>query len=200
MTKNIFKGITEDDPTFHDKRYIGKRANFMKTYGGGYQCVRDAFPDFSDELCHAIDEAYYKTYPGVKGYHQFCFDLARSSSYAENLYGVKYYGVQGHNLRNMLIQGSCAYMTKDRQVALYNLLKGKKSKFVMPIHDEVQIYIHKDEMDADFIWQIRELMGDIDSQVPIVSDTEVTFTNWKEKFEVGTIEEMRKVLEEHKVA
>ena len=70
----------------------------------------------------------------------------------------------------------------------------------MPIHDEVQIYIHKDEMDADFIWQIRELMGDIDSQVPIVSDTEVTFTNWKEKFEVSTIEEMRKVLEEHKVA
>ena len=200
MTKNIFKGITEDDPTFHDKRYIGKRANFMKTYGGGYQCVRDAFPDFSDELCHAIDEAYYKTYPGVKGYHEFCFDLARCSSYAENLYGVKYYGVQGHNLRNMLIQGSCAYMTKDRQVALYNLLKDKKSKFVMPIHDEVQIYIHKDEMDADFIWQIRELMGDIDSQVPIVSDTEVTFTNWKEKFEVGTKEEMRKVLEEHKVA
>lgn len=197
MTKNIFKGITEDDPTFHDKRYIGKRANFMKTYGGGYQCVREAFPDFDDELCHAIDEAYYKTYPGVKGYHEFCFNLARSSSYATNLYGVKYYGVAGHNLRNMLIQGTCAYMTKDRQAALRELLKGHKSKFVMPIHDEVQLYIHKDEMDADFIWQIRELMGDIDSQVPIVSDTEVTFTNWKEKFEVGTKEEMIKVLEEH---
>ena len=140
MTLNIFPGLTKDDPTFHDKRYVGKRANFMKTYGGGYECCRQAFPDFSDEVCHAIDEAYYKTYPGVKGYHEWCFAQA-NEPYTENLYGVKYYGVNGHHLRNMLIQGSCAYMTKNRQTALTKYIRDNnlKSKFVMPIHKRTSI-------------------------------------------------------------
>lgn len=193
MTKNIFEGITEDDPTFHDKRYIGKRANFMKTYGGGYECCRQSFPEFSDDLCHKIDEAYYKTYPGVKGYHEWCF-AAALQPYTENLYGVKYYGVNGHHLRNMMIQGSCAYMTKNRQTALTNYIRehNLKSRFVMPIHDEVQIYYHKDDP-VECLWEMKKIMQDIDSQVPIVSDMEITLTNWKEKFEVNSYEELMQV-------
>lgn len=195
MTKNIFKGITEDDPTFHDKRYIGKRANFMKTYGGGYECCRQSFPEFSDELCHAIDDAYYETYPGVKGYHQWCFAMA-DEPFAENLYGVKYYGVNGHHLRNVLIQGSCAYMTKNRQTALTKYIRENnlKSRFVIPIHDEVQIYYHKDDP-IECLWEMKKIMQDIDSQVPIVSDMEITLTNWKEKFEVNSYEELMQVKE-----
>ena len=193
MTKTIFD-IDESDPTFHDKRYVGKRCNFLKNYGGSFACIRQAFPDFSDELCHKIDEAYYNTFPGVKAYHNYCFQIAESLPCATNLYGVKYYGVNGHHLRNVLVQGTCAYMTKNRQVALTKFLKehNMKSKFVIPIHDEVQIYWHKDD-DLRLAWELKKVMQDIDSQVPIVSDMEITDTNWKEKYEVGTYEELLEI-------
>ena len=138
MTHAIYPTLSEDDPEWHDKRYIGKRANFMKNYGGSYQCVRDTFFWLSDEECHAIDEGYYKAFPGVKEYHQWCFEYAKQP-YAENLYGVKYYGVKGHNLRNMLVQGSAAYMTKERTHAVNEYLKekGYKSRIIIPIHRQV---------------------------------------------------------------
>ena len=29
-------------------------------------------PDYDDETIHKIDDAYYKAFPGVKSYHQYC--------------------------------------------------------------------------------------------------------------------------------
>lgn len=37
-------------------------------------------------------------------------------AYATNLFGVRYYNVSGHNLINMLVQGSAAYFLKTKQV------------------------------------------------------------------------------------
>ena len=152
------------------------------------------FPDFDEETCKRIDASYYEAFPGIKQYHQWCFELG-SQPYATNLYDVKYYGANGHHLRNILVQGTSAYMTKDRQAAVTKYLKekGYKSKFVMPIHDEVQFLIHKDDP-LEMCFELQKIMQDVGSPVPIVSDMEITFTNWKEKEEVhnvGEIEALR---------
>ena len=198
MTHTIFPELSEDSPEWHDIRYVGKRTNFAKNYGASYTRIREMFPEFDDDTCHRIDEAYYKTFPGVKKYHEWCFERA-GYSYTSNLYGVKYYGVSGHKLRNVLVQGSAAYMTKDRQVAARNYLKshGYKTKMVMPIHDEVIFAWHKDDP-IEVLWELKAIMGDVDSQVPLVSDMEITTTNWKEKYEVTDIETLYAKLKAYK--
>ena len=191
MTLTIFPDLTEDDPNFHDLRYVGKRTNFAKNYGASYSVIRRMFPEFDDETCHRIDEAYYNTFPGVKAYHDYCFNR-ENYPYTENLYGVKYYGQGGHNLRNTLVQGSAAYMTKDRicQVAKYMRDNNMKSKICMQIHDELQFYAHKDD-DPQHWFNIQAIMADTGSQVPIIADMEVTTTTWKAKKEIKTLEELK---------
>lgn len=72
------------------------------------------FPEFDEEQIDKIDGAYYKAFPGVKEYHDYCYRLAQQQPYAQNLFGVKYYNVSGHNLINMLIQGTGAYFLNQR--------------------------------------------------------------------------------------
>lgn len=197
MTHAIYTDMSEDDPEWHDKRYIGKRANFMKNYGGSYACVRNAFYWLSDEECHAIDEGYYKAFPGVKHYHEVVKNIFAKEPYTENIYGVKYYGVAGHNLCNMLVQGSAAYMTKEQTHKVNKYLRehGYKSRIIIPIHDEIQLEHYAGDP-PELMFELKNIMQDIDSQVPIVSDLEVTTTDWKHKVEINNIEELRRLLYE----
>ena len=71
------------------------------------------FPDYDDETIHRIDDAYYKAFPGVKKYHEYCYEICKTAPYAVNLFGVKYYGLSGHKLINCLVQGSGAYFLKE---------------------------------------------------------------------------------------
>lgn len=156
------------------------------------------FPEYDDDTCHRIDEAYYKTFPGVKEYHDWCFNAAQYNACVPNIYGVKYYGVSGHKLRNVLVQGSAAYMTKNRQAAARKYLHehNMKTQMVMPIHDEVIFRIHKDDKPED-VWKLKALMQDIDLPVPIVSDMELTATTWKAKEEIGNYDEFIEYMQEH---
>lgn len=182
----IAAGISPDDPNFkHYRKTIGKRLNFSKSYGASYNKVRDMFPEKTEEECHRIDEAYYKAFPGLKTYHQYCFDRAKNFAYTSNMFGVRYYHVSGHKLRNVLVQGTCAHFLKGRIRAVYDFLKanGYESKIVMQIHDELMFEIKK--TDPPIAKQIKAIMEDWpDAPVPIVAEAEATQTNWAEKKEV----------------
>lgn len=143
------------------------------------------FPDKSEEECHRIDEAYYKAFPGLKSYHSYCFERAKTYPYTSNLFGVKYYRVNGHKLRNVLVQGSCAHFLKNRIIALDKYLKENnlKSRLVMQIHDELMFEIKKGE--EYILPDLKSIMEEWpDAPVPIVADPEVTTTNWAEKEEL----------------
>lgn len=144
------------------------------------------FPEFDEEQIDKIDGAYYKAFPGVKEYHDYCYRLAQQQPYAQNLFGVKYYNVSGHNLINMLIQGTGAYFLKSKIVKVYNYLKEHhcKSTLQMQIHDELSFEWHKDD-DISIFYDIKAIMEDWeDTLIPIVADMEITRTNWAEKVEV----------------
>ena len=97
-------------------------------------------------------------------------------------------------MRNVLVQGSAAYMTKEIICNVMDYMKehNMKSRLCMQIHDEIQFYVHKDD-DLHHFFEIQRIMGETDSQVPIFADMEVTVTNWKEKEEVTNEEELRKI-------
>lgn len=189
-TKAAF-GIDENHPDYHDLRYVGKRVNFAKNYGAQYSKICQMFPDRTPEECRRIDAAYYTAFPGVKEYHNYCYARAKEFSYTENMFGVRYYGLSGHKLINTLVQGSAAFYLKLKIIELFEYMQKNnlKSKLQMQIHDELSWCVYKGE-ESEF-FKLKEIMETwSDSLVPIVADMEITHTNWAEKFEVSTLEEL----------
>lgn len=189
-TLNCFPGISEDDEDFHDKRYVGKRVNFASQYGGGIAVFKRMFPQYTDEEIETIGSAYGKTFPDVKKYQNWVMNEARSSAYVENLFGVKYWGADGHHLINMLVQGSGAYFMKMKMLEQYNFLKEHKckSKMFLQIHDESDYYIAPGE--EWIVWELRKIQEKWEGNpIPMVADVEASATNWKEKQEFKTEEE-----------
>ena len=190
-TKEAFN-IAETDEDYEDLRYIGKRVNFAKNYGAQYKKICTMFPTYSAEDCVKIDQAYYKAFPGVKEYHNYCYTRAKAYSNTSNLFNIKYYGVSGHKLINLLVQGSAAYFLKLKIIELYEYMKSNniKSKFQMQIHDELSWCKHKDETDVFFTFKhIMENWGE--GIVPIVADMEATKSCWADKKKVKDLNELQ---------
>lgn len=192
-TTTAATGLRKGDPGFKEARYaIGKRTNFAKNYGAQYRKIRQMFPDKTEEECRRIDQAYYTAFPGVKEYHNYCYQRALES-YTVNLFDVKYYNVSGHKLINMLIQGSAAFFLKWKIKQLYDYCKSHnvKSRWQMQIHDELSWEKHKDDPLEAFI-EMQNIMNDwSDTLVPIVAEMDATKTTWAEKKGIEGIDELR---------
>lgn len=194
-TKHAF-GIDETNPEYKKLRYIGKRVNFAKNYGAQRGKIREMFPEYDDEQITKIDEAYYKAFPGVKQYHDYCYSRADYFAFTQNLFGIKYYGVSGHKLINMLVQGSAAFYLKLKIRELYDYSKANnlKTRIQMQIHDELSWEYNTDD-DPSIFFEFQRIMQDWnDALVPIVADMEVTTTTWAEKKDINNLKELQDVL------
>ena len=187
-----------EHPDFKKLRYIGKRCNFAKNYGAQRGKIRQMFPEYDEEQITKIDEAYYKAFPWVKQYHEYCYQRASYYAYTQNLFGIKYYGVNGHKLINMLVQGSAAFYLKMKIRELYEFRHkhNLKTRIQMQIHDELS-WEYNSEDDPKIFFEFQKIMQDWDDAlVPIVADMEVTTTTWAEKKDVNNLEELKEKLEE----
>lgn len=192
-TLAAFPGLKKTDPEYHDLRYVGKRVNFAKNYGAELSRIKQMFPEKTHEECVKINDAYYKAFPGIKNYHEYCKTRALTYSNTENLFHVKYYNVNGHKLKNMLIQGSAAFFLKWKIIQLYSYCKTNniKTRFQMQIHDELS-WEWNPEDPPEIFFEFKRIMEDWHaSLIPIIADMEVTTTNWAEKEEIETIDELK---------
>lgn len=190
-TKAAFN-IDETHPDYHDLRYIGKRVNFAKNYGAQYKKICSMFPNRTEEECRRIDAAYYKAFPGVKEYHNYCYKAADSFGHVANMFGINYYGLSGHKLINTLIQGSAAVYLKYKIIEIDKYMTEHKmhSKLQMQIHDELSWIIAEGEEEEFF--KLKEIMETWnETKVPLVADMEATTTTWADKVEINTLEELK---------
>lgn len=171
--------IDETHPDFKEMRYLGKTVNFAKNYGAQRNKIAEMFPDYDDDTIDKIDQGYYKAFPGIKHYQSYCYELANIQPYATNLFGIRFWNVSGHNLINMLIQGSSATLLKNKIIEIYEFLKPYKTKMLMPIHDEIQFITYDDEL--HLLPKLKEIMETWEAPIPIVADIELTRTYWTEK-------------------
>ena len=195
-TLAAFPGLKKTDPDYHDLRYIGKRVNFAKNYGAELSRIKQMFPDKTHEECVRINEAYYKAFPGIKNYHEYCKQRAQLYSNTENLFHVRYYNVNGHKLKNMLIQGSAAFFLKWKIVQLYQYCQKHniKTRFQMQIHDELS-WEWNPEDPPEIFFEFKRIMEDWPaSKIPIIADMEVTTSTWADKVEVETLEELKEYI------
>lgn len=196
-TTTAATGLQPWQKGFKEARYdIGKRVNFAKNYGATRNKIRQMFPDKTEEEITRIDQAYYKAFPGIKTYHGYCNIRANTYPGTGNMFGVIYYGMSAHKLKNALIQGSAAYFLKLKIIELYEYCQkhGIKSPLQMQIHDELS-WIWNPEDDPEVFFKFKEIMEDWkDTPVPIVADMEATTTTWAEKKEINTVEELKELL------
>jgi hypothetical protein len=86
---------------------------------------------------------------------------------------------------NSLIQGTAADVFKIAAVRVHDILKEKapRSRLVNFVHDEVQIYLHKEE--TAVLNDLRYAMEDFNFDVPLVADFSWSKTSWADKKKLG---------------
>lgn len=181
-TFNAFPELNGDanHPEFKHMRRLGKMCNFLKNYQGGLGAIMEQL-EVSEEIARKLDTAYYDTFPMIKEYQNWTVKELRLHGFVENLFGRRYYFKNSrwhYRASNYLVQGSCADMIKEAQLEIHELLKGSRSEMVLPVHDELLVYIHHDE--THFIDKIKAIMEDVPQvlYVPMVCDVEYSTTNW----------------------
>ena len=169
-------------------RYLGKSTNFAKNYGCGAKTLASNL-DIDLETATKLSEAYNSAYPGVIEYQKSVQAELNLKGFVTNLYGRRYYLEKSTNFykgNNYVIQGTGADALKEVEIKICEYLKDKKSRFILPIHDELAIEVSPDEESyvPKAIKEMMESIGNTIKYVPMVAEVEATDTNWASKKEV----------------
>lgn len=83
---------------------------------------------------------------------------------------------------NSLIQGSGAMIVKRAIIRCWNLLSKYKSYIALTVHDEIVFIVYKDEL--FLVPELKAIMEDFKTLVPLLVDVKVSNTNWGEGIEI----------------
>ena len=142
------------------------------------------------EEATALHGAYALSFPGVKQYQRYCFNLINREGVGTNLYGRRYYGMSGHNYANAAVQGTGADLLKEKIIELDTFIQnnGYKTRMQMNIHDEISFIVPKEEV--RIIPKLQYIMQNLPGTlVPIVAEIEVSQSTWADKTKGFTIHE-----------
>lgn len=189
-------------------RTVAKRINFGIIYGVGAPALSEQIArpvhlkDASDkewvDACQAFIDQYMAKYVGVKRFINRVGRVVRSEGQVTNELGrVRHlphinatrimkdkgkYWMEARAQRqgvNAQVQSLAADIFKIAAVRIYSILQGTKSKLVNFVHDEVQIYLHKD--DFHLIPSIKSAMEDWNFTIPIIADFSTSSVSWGDK-------------------
>lgn len=169
-------------------RYLGKSTNFAKNYQCGAKTLASNL-NIDIETATKLSDAYNLAYPGIKKYNDSVNAEMNLKGFVTNLYGRRYYIENSTNFYkagNYLIQGSCADGLKEAEIEIQEYLKDKKSRLILPVHDELIFEVHPDEEQEvpKKVKEIMEKIGNVFKAIPMLAEVEKTNKNWAEKEEV----------------
>lgn len=189
-----------------------KSVNFGKIYGQGKSGLLGAptLAEFPKEALSAIYDAQELAYPKLKDWMKEVIRHVNTKGFITNLQGRKYikgfpFGKNKFNNAsgyqeaykgvNYLVQGESAGQLKARMIQIYKFIKDNnlRMRMLQNVHDEVAYLIPESEL--HYIFNLQELMEDFPWDVNMVSDMEITGTNWAEKHEIKTQEDINEYVE-----
>ena len=183
-----FPEISIDDPDFKKKyRPMGKTTNFASNYGGTAAALEGQMIEgttITREMAERLVEGYNKAFPEVKFYQEMIQLAHKAKGYVENVMGRRYYlqdNREAYKLANAIVQGGCADAFKDGIIKLRELLQGKKSHMVLPVHDEMSFKVYDDE--EHIIPELQKIMQEAFHWclVPVTAGVEASRTYWCDK-------------------
>ena len=174
-------------------RYLAKTLNFLVWYGGGANKLQDTIYDQTEgELHISLEDCsdylvnYWDKHPMLQ---KLFDDVALTVSEIGgivNPYGrfcpvpihKSYVGV------NYLIQGTAADFLKKVMLRCADILRRKRSRMLMTIHDELVFEIHYSE--KKLVRALRDAMEDHDTfSVPLTASVEMATKNWGHKVKIA---------------
>lgn len=196
---NVIKRILEDGLDVHEAtaqlmgvdRKKAKTINFMLLYGGGVDKLATQLEITTHEATE-LRKLYFDRLPNVKRWIYRVRNKAINDKKVVNWAGrtIQLDKQFVYKAPNYLIQGGCADVVKIAMVECAELLRKRKSKFLLQVHDELIFDIHKDELDV--MPEIVELMANVfpHKLLPLTAAPSYSYHSWAEKVE-GFPEEAR---------
>ena len=144
-----------------DQRRQAKAINFGILYGKSAFSLADELGITRTDAAEIIKK-YFARYPTIRGFIDGLMDAAKTTGYAETLFGRrrKIEGIDAKNKMilamaermavNTPIQGTAADLIKLAMIELYReLAHGKlRAKMILQVHDELVFEVHKDDAAA----------------------------------------------------
>lgn len=181
--KHAFPNAKETDPDWSHFRALGKRTNFAVNYGAAAPKIQEAL-DVDFATAQALVNGYKKAFAGVVDFGKWISRRVYVTNNIPNLFLRRYYSRNKHQLQNWLVQGSGADLLLIKLAEAYEYLKNKPHwNFLITVHDEIG-FTCKDIPETQLrkeISEIKQLMSYSLSAVDVISDVEITTTNWAEK-------------------
>jgi DNA polymerase-1 len=183
----VMPGLVSDD-----MRRKAKMVNFGIAYGISAFGLAQRLGIPRAEAAGIID-AYFRQYPGIRGYIDDTLAFAREHGYVQTVTGRRRYlpdvrsanaavrGAAERNAINMPIQGTAADMIKAAMVRIQEELRrrGLRTRMVLQIHDELVFDLHRSE-EAEVRDLVTHAMTTaLPLDVPIVVEMGVA-SNWLE--------------------
>jgi DNA polymerase-1 len=143
-----------------DMRRKAKMVNFGIIYGISAFGLAQRLSIPRSEAKEIID-SYWREFPAIKDYMEFCVNTAREKEYVETILGRRRYlrdinsrnmtqrGYAERNAINAPIQGSAADIIKKAMIDTHAWMKKEKlkSKMVLQVHDELVFDVYQDEVE-----------------------------------------------------
>ncbi|MEN8847869.1 MAG: DNA polymerase I [Akkermansiaceae bacterium] len=172
------------DEVIPEMRRTAKMVNFGIIYGISAFGLSQRLGIPRGEASEII-ETYFKEYPAIQKFMEDTVEKTRAQGYIETLTGrrrnMKDIASGNGSLRanaeraaiNSPIQGTAADMIKIAMIHVAELLKGRKSKMILQVHDELLFDLHLDEQEelTPLIVTAMESALPLPLDVPVRIDT-----------------------------
>lgn len=184
--KNAFPDIDETHPEWKHYRKLGKCTNFASNYGCSAPTLAS---NIGVDLTTAqrLVKGYRTTFKGVVQYGNWIRNSVATHEYLPNLFHRRYYSRNSHQLQNWLVQGSGADILLIKLAQLYPYLEEHPWwNFMISVHDEIGFSV-KDIPQEQMIKEAKEIQEIMKVElnfVNVVTDIEVSDTNWADKIEL----------------
>jgi len=176
-------GVSPDD-VLPEMRRTAKMVNFGIIYGISAFGLSQRLAIPRSEASEII-KTYFEQYPAVAEFMEEVTESVRESGYAQTLTGRRRYfkditsgnaTIRANAERaaiNSPIQGTAADMIKVAMVRVQDLLKGRKSKMILQVHDELLFDLHRTEQEelTPLIVEAMENAITLPNEVPVRIDT-----------------------------
>jgi len=161
-----------------EQRRKAKTINYAILYGMSSYGLSSELKISEEEANNYID-IYFNKFRNVKKFIDDIIEQAKKQGYVETILGRRRYvpelesknrNIQKFGERiaiNSPIQGSGADIIKVSMVNVYRKLKGKKSRIVLQIHDELLVELFEEEKDNVLDMIKREMENSIKLDVPV---------------------------------
>jgi len=185
------------------ERTIGKKFNFAQTYGAGKEALAEQCRIHISEVYDLL-ASYDEAFPGISAFKHSVEVAARRHGGIRNPFG-RWRELplnQCYRAVNTLIQGTAADLLKIALLRLHRFLRGKKSKMLFPVHDEVVVDYRFE--DGPIVQGMVDLMTKFETKgkplfvVPIEVSVAICRDNWAEKRDIDVLEIVEAGLQEVK--